>query len=87
MNVVAFIKSVFLVLFGCPRQKINHSSENLKVIYIKRFCLRQELIINLRQANRECGEADSPGLKVLFEWTGNVHFCTNCEITFLLGGP
>ena len=25
----------FLVLFGCPRQNINHSSENLKVIYIK----------------------------------------------------
>ena len=21
--------------FGCPRQNINHSSENLKVIYIK----------------------------------------------------
>ena len=27
----------FLMLFGCPRQNINHSSENLKVIYIKRF--------------------------------------------------
>ena len=25
----------FLLLFGCPRQNINHSSENLKVIYIK----------------------------------------------------
>ena len=25
----------FLMLFGCPRQNINHSSENLKVIYIK----------------------------------------------------
>jgi len=24
------------MLFGCPRQNINHSSENLKVIYIKR---------------------------------------------------
>ena len=23
------------MLFGCPRQNINHSSENLKVIYIK----------------------------------------------------
>ena len=26
---------VFLMLFGCARQNINHSSENLKVIYIK----------------------------------------------------
>ena len=25
----------FLMLFGCPRQNINHSSENFKVIYIK----------------------------------------------------
>ena len=23
------------MLFGCPRQNINHSSENLRVIYIK----------------------------------------------------
>ena len=23
------------MFFGCPRQNINHSSENLKVIYIK----------------------------------------------------
>ena len=77
----------FLMLFGCLRQRINHSSEKLKVIYIKRFCLMQELIINLRQANRECGEANSSGLKVLLAWTGNLHFCTICEITFLEGGP
>ena len=25
-----------LMLFGCPRQNINHSSENLTVIHIKR---------------------------------------------------
>ena len=26
--------------------------------------------------------------KVLLElWTGNVHFCTICEITFLVGDP
>jgi len=84
---VVFIKIVFLMLFGCPRQKINRSSEKLKVIYLKRFCLMQELIINLRQANRECGEANSSDLKVLLEWTGNLHFCTICEITFLEGGP
>ena len=77
----------FLMLFGCLRQRINHSSEKLKVIYIKRFCLVQELIISLRQANRECGEANSSGLKVLSAWTGNLLFCTICEITFLEGGP
>ena len=77
----------FLMLFGCLRQRINHSSEKLKVIYIKRFCLVQELIINLRQANRECGEANSSGLKVRSAWTGNLLFCTICEITFLEGGP
>ena len=77
----------FLMLFGCLRQRINHSSEKLKVIYIKRFCLVQELIINLRQANRECGEANSSGLKLLSAWTGNLLFCTICEITFLEGGP
>ena len=47
----------------------------------------QELIINLRQTNSECGEANSSGLKVLLEWTVNLHFCTICEITFLEGGP
>ena len=77
----------FLMLFGCLRQRIHHSSEKLKVIYIKRFCLVQELIINLRQANRECGEANSSGLKVRSAWTGNLLFCTICEITFLEGGP
>ena len=77
----------FLMLFGCLRQRINHSSEKLMVIYIKHFCPVQELIINLRQANIECGEANSSGLKVLLAWTGNLHFCTICEITFLEGGP
>ena len=77
----------FLMLFGCLRLRINHNSEKLKVIYIKCFCLMQELIVNLRQVNRECGEANSSGLKVLLEWTGNLHFCTICEITFLEGGP
>ena len=33
LNVVAW--KVFLILFDCLRQNINHSSENLKVIYIK----------------------------------------------------
>ena len=34
LNDVAW-KEFFLMLFGCPRQTKNHSSENLKVIYIK----------------------------------------------------
>ena len=34
----------FLMLFGCLRQNINHSSENLKVIYIK--CSMFYAIIN-----------------------------------------
>ena len=25
--------------------------------------------------------------KVLLEWTGNVHFCTICEITLVVCGP
>ena len=33
LNVVAWKE--FFMLFGCLRQNINHSSENLKVIYIK----------------------------------------------------
>ena len=84
----------FLMLFGCLRQRINHiseklkviyikrfcSSEKLKVIYIKHFCLMQELIINLRQVNRECGEANSSGLKVLLAWTGNLHFLQSVKI-------
>ena len=34
----------FSDVFGCPRQNINHSSENLKVIYIK--CSMFYAIIN-----------------------------------------
>ena len=52
------------MLFGCPRQNINHSSENLKVIYIK--CSMLYAIINY--------QFKTSGLKVLREWTGNVHF-------------
>ena len=33
LNIVAL--KVFFDASGCPRQNINHSSENLKVIYIK----------------------------------------------------
>ena len=43
---IIFVFQLFspcLMLFGCPRQNINHSSERLKVIYIKCFlsCIGQ----------------------------------------------
>ena len=34
------------MFFGCPRQNINHSSENLKIIYIK--CSMFYAIINYK---------------------------------------
>ena len=43
-----------------------------------------------KNVHREVGEANRSSLKVLLEWTGNVHFCTICEIffiIFLVGGP
>ena len=42
LNVVGW--KVFFDASGCPRQNINHSSENLKVIYIK--CSMFYAIIN-----------------------------------------
>ena len=33
------------------------------------------------------GEANSSSLNALLEQTGNLHFCTFCEIIFLVGGP
>ena len=48
------------------------------------------ITINLRlkwtEKCREAGEANSSSLKVLLEYTGNVHFCTVCEIIFPVGG-
>ena len=50
LNAVAW--KVCFMLFVCPRQNINHSSEKLKVIYMKCF-LMQELTIDLRQMKRK----------------------------------
>ena len=77
------------MLFGCPRQNINHSSENLKVIYIKysMFYAINDYQFKTSEKCREVGEANSSSLKALLEWTGNVHFCKIREITFLVGGP
>ena len=70
---------------GCPRQDINHSLEKLKVIYIKLFFLLDARVNYQFKTSaekfREVGGANSSSLKVLLEWTANVHFCTICEIT------
>ena len=34
---MSWLGKCFSMLFGCPRQNINHSSEKLKVVYTKRF--------------------------------------------------
>ena len=73
------------MLFGCLRHNINHSSENLKVIYIK--CSMFYAIINCQFKTSEVGEANSSSLKALLEETANVHLCTILEIIFLEGGP
>ena len=79
-----------MIRFGCPRQIIKRSSENLMVIHIK--CYMFYAIINYQSMTselkkcREVGEANSSSCKVLLDWTGNVYFCTVCEIIFLVGG-
>ena len=80
------------MLFVWPRQNINHGLQNLKVIY-KKCCLFYAIIYyhaildKWTEKRKEVGEANSSSLKVLLEYTGNVHFCTICEIIFLVGGP
>ena len=68
------------MLFGCPRHNINHSSENLKVIYIKRFCLYARINCQLKTSELKNLEklVDQAVLafEVLLASTGNVHFCT-----------
>ena len=54
LNVVAW--KVFLMLFGCPRQKMKCSSENLKVIYTK--CLIFYVIINYQFRTSELKNED-----------------------------
>ena len=63
----------------------------VKVIYMK--CFFFYAIINYQFKTSEPKNvekflgAKSSRLKVLSEWTRNVHFCTMCDITFLVGGP
>ena len=59
-----------MMLCVCLRQNVNHSSENLMVIYIK--CSLFYAIINYQVKtselkNLEAGEANSSSLKVLLE--------------------
>ena len=66
-------------------------SENLKVIYIK-LSLFYALINHKFKTSElknvgKVGKANSSSLKLLFEQTGNVHFCTICESIFLVRGP
>ena len=41
------------MLFGCPRQNINHSSEKLNVIHIKRFLFYAMSNYNLNKGELE----------------------------------
>ena len=56
------------------------------VIYIRRFLFYARI-------NYQCKTSELKNVEkllskqVLLEWTGNVHFCSICEITFPVGGP
>ena len=77
------------MLFGFPRQNINHSSETFKVIYVK-HCLFHARI------NYQFKTSELKNVKKLVEETlqalwscyrmdmKNKHFFTMCEITFLV---
>ena len=80
----------FLMFFGCPRQNINQSSENLKVIYTK--CSMFYAIINYQFQRSELKNVEKlvkERVQALsfIRLDRNVHFCTICEILFLVGGP
>ena len=56
------------------------------VIYIRRFLFYARI-------NYQCKTSELKNVEkllskqVLLELTGNVHFCSICEITFPVGGP
>ena len=79
-----------MALFGCLRQNINHSSENLKVIYIK--CSMFYAIINYQFKTSELKNVEKLVKQTVqalksYQNTGNAHFCTICESIFLEDGP
>ena len=70
---------------------IDHSSEKLKVTFIKPFLFFAKITYQFKTSElknvEKLVEQTAQAFKVLLEWTGNVHFCTICEIKFLVGGP
>ena len=65
------------MLFACPRQNINHRSENLKVIYLN--CSVFYAIINYQFKRSE--------LKNVEKLVKQMCIFVLCEIVFLVGGP
>ena len=76
----------FLMLFGFPRQNIYHSSEMLKVIYIKCSMFYARIYYQFKTSELKgvvVGEANSSCLKVLLEKDWECAFLYNvlCDIT------
>ena len=64
------------MLFGCPRQNINHSSENLKVIYIK--CSMFYAIINYQFKTSELKNVEKLvklTVKALMSYSNGLGMC------------
>ena len=77
------------MLYGCLRQNINYSSENLKVLHIKcsmfyaiKYHFKTSKLKNVEKLVKQTVQA----LKS-YQNTGNAHFCTICESIFLEDGP
>ena len=69
------------MLFGCPRQNINHSSANLKVIYIK--CSMFYAIINYQFKTSELKNVE----KLVKQTVEALKPYKNRLGIFLVGGP
>ena len=71
-------------------QKFLRNEILLKVIYVKCFLFYAIISYQFKTSEpknvEKFVEAKSSRLKVVSEWTGNVHFCTMCDITFPVGG-
>ena len=66
------------MLFGCPRQNVNHNSENSMVIYVKcsmfyaiiKYQFKTSELKNVERLAKQTVQA----VKSYLERTGNVHF-------------
>ena len=82
----AFLNTFWLLKSECKSQLREVNGEFAQSVFL--FFLFY-VIVNYQFKTSELknaekfGGANSSSLKVLLEWTGNVHFCTICEITFL----